>query len=107
MSFDLVVEPLSQAVPPDLFPLERLNPPEGLRQVMDRVLVTHWQEASYDPLPGGRLDIGLTAAEEVVLELPGLSGFALVVGGPNATTLGISLEDRGAGGSVTFTGGVR
>lgn len=99
--------PLPKAVRLDLFPVDRLDPGGDLMEFLSRILVTDWQEALHSPGPGGSLAIGLTIAEELALEMVGLNGFALVIGGASATTLTLGVEMRPDAISVKVGGGVR
>lgn len=84
--------PLPQIIPPDLFPLDRLDPGGDIIEVLSRILVTEATQEALVPGPGGRYSLGLTVAEELVLELVGLDGFALVLGGASMTTLRLGAE---------------
>lgn len=99
--------PLPKALRLDLFPLDRLDPGGDLTAFLSRILVTDWQEAPFSPGPGGQLVIGLTVDEELVLELVGLNGFALVIGGASATTLTLGAEMRPDSLIIKLGGGVR
>lgn len=99
--------PLPKAFRLDLFPLDRLDPGGDLVEFLSRILVTDYQGTLLSPGPGDSITVGLTIAEELVLELVGLDGFALVIGGASATTLTLGVEMRPNALSVKLGGGVR
>src|SRR6266550_4390046 len=94
---DTVGLPMIKAFTSDLFPLDRIDPHSDLGELLARIIVTEAEEeileAGPEGGPGGRYQVGLSVAEEAVLNLVGLEGFALVFGG-NATTLRVGADMR-------------
>ncbi|MPZ98681.1 MAG: hypothetical protein GEU80_04935 [Dehalococcoidia bacterium] len=110
MTSDVAGLPLIKAFKSDLIPLDRLDPGSDLVQFLSAIFVTDYEQEVFDPGPGGRFEMGLTVADEAVLDIVGLEGFALVIGGASATTIrfGATFEpDRwevtlGAGARLRF-----
>lgn len=91
----------------ELIPLDRINPPQDLVEFLDKILVTGYDDEVYANRSGGRFEVTLSSAEEAVLEIPGIEGFALVFGGQegNLVTLGVDMKDRDY--TFKFGGGLR
>lgn len=102
--------PLPKAFKSELFPLDRLDPGGDIVEFLSNILVTSFEETVFDPGPGGSFVVGLTVAEERVINLIGLDGFAVVLGGASATSLTLGVEMRpdsllvklGAGARLRF-----
>ena len=99
--------PLVKAFKSDLFPLDRIDPASDLGALLARILLTEYEEEIFDPGPGGRLQIGLSVEEEAVLQIVGLDGFALVVGGADATTLRFGFALHPDGFEISIGAGAR
>ena len=104
---DVTGLPLIKAFKSDIFPLDRIDPDSDLGQLLARVLVTEYEDEIFDPGPGGRIGIGLSVADEAVVNLVGLEGFALVFGGADATTLRFGLAMRPGDVEFSIGAGVR
>jgi hypothetical protein len=102
--------PLLKAFKSDVFPLDRLDPHSGLGELLARIIVTDYEEdllpAGPDGGEGGRWRVGLSVAEEAVINLVGLEGFALVFGG-DAATLQLGAEIRTDGFKLLIGAGAR
>ena len=107
MSTDVTGLPLIKAFKSDIFPLDRIDPGSDLGALLSRILVTEWTQEIYDPGPGGRFEVGLTVADEAVLNLVGLEGFALVFGGASSTTLHVGAGFTPAAWQISISAGVR
>ena len=102
--------PLPKALRLEEFPLDRLDPGGDLIALLSKILVTGYTEERFDPPPGGKFELGLTVAEEIVFGIVGLDGFALVLGGASTTSLLFGMEMRpgefklkiGAGARLRF-----
>src|SRR5262245_39872776 len=102
--------PLGRAFKSEVFPLDRLDPGGDLLEFLNKILVVDYEQEAFDPGPGERFDLGLAFAEELAVDLIGLEGFSLVLGGSGATlAVGASFEpDRievtiGAGARLRFS----
>lgn len=97
--------PLSRMIPEDLLPFDVITPPPDLIALLDRILVTRYEEQ----LSAGNVhvDVGLSIAEEVVFELPGLAGISLVLGGASAATLLIGADFSASAWSISLSAGAR
>ena len=102
--------PLGRAFTSDVFPLDRLDPGGDLLEFLNKIVVVDYEQEAFDPGPGERFDLELAFAEELAVDLIGLEGFSLVLGGPGATlAVGASFEpDRievtiGAGARLRFS----
>ncbi len=84
--------PLPKAFRSEFFPLDRLDPGGDLTAILSKILVTEHEAELLSPGPGGNFSVGLTVAEELVLEMVGLEGFAIVLGGASTTTLSLGAE---------------
>lgn len=106
--------PLPKAFKLDGFPIDRLDPGGDLMALLSKILVTDYSEEIFDPGPGGKFEVGLTVEEELVLNLVGVDGFAIVLGGASMATFLVGVEMRpnefkvklGAGARLRFPRGV-
>ena len=99
--------PLPKTFKTELFPLDRLDPGGDIFEILSKILVTSFDETLFDPGPGGSFSVGLTVTEELVFDMIGLSGFALVLGGASATTLTLGAEMRPDSLLVKLSAGAR
>jgi hypothetical protein len=102
--------PLIKAFKSEVFPIERLDPGGDLFEFMARILVTDYQEQLLDPGPGGSFEMSLSVPDEAALNLVGLEGFSLILGGPSSSLITFGLTNRpdsweaklGAGARLRF-----
>jgi hypothetical protein len=99
--------PLSELIPVELMPVEKLVSAESLSTVLDRVLVTEFETQPLIPGPGDQVALGLDIAGEVVLNFPGLDGVGLVLGGQNMPKLEITAHAAPGNVQVRVHGGAR
>ncbi|CBW77387.1 unnamed protein product (plasmid) [Mycetohabitans rhizoxinica HKI 454] len=99
--------PLPKAFRTELFPIDRFDPGGDITALLSKILVTDYQETVFSPEPGGSFSVGLTVAEELVIGLVGLNGFALILGGASATSVTLGAEFRPSGLRVKLGGGMR
>jgi hypothetical protein len=98
-------QPLPQVIPPELFPLDRLDPGGNITEVLSQVLVT---DSTRETTPAStRYSVGLTVAEELALNIVGLDGFAVVLGGASTETLWVGAEITSTSLSVIVSAGAR
>ncbi len=84
--------PLPKAFRSEFFPLDRLDPGGDITEVLSKILVSEYTETVLDPGPGGGFLAGLSVAEELVINLIGLNGFAIVLGGASTTSLALGAD---------------
>lgn len=107
MTEPIAAVPLLQAFKPEVIPLDRLSPSEDLVDLLNRILVTRYEEELLEPAPAGRFEMDLSVAPEAVFELPGLEGFSLVFGGSEGALLSFGLEARADLSRFSLGGSVR
>lgn len=82
--------PLPKAFKLDVFPIDKLDPGPDLYAFLSKILVMDY--APIDAPPAEGFTIGLSVAEELVVGLVGLEGFALVLGGAGTSSLTLGVE---------------
>ncbi len=76
---------LDRAFKSEVIPLDQLTAVEDLNELFSRIIVTRYFDEVLTPGPGGRFEVDLSVTQEVVFELPGLNGFAVVLGTTDGT----------------------
>jgi hypothetical protein len=99
--------PLHKAFRSEVFPVDRFAPGSDLVELLSKILVTDYHEQAFEPGLGGRLDLRLAFTDEAVLQLAGLDGFALVLGGAASTAVRVGLTLRPTGWEIDLDGGAR
>lgn len=99
--------PLIKAFKSELFPLDRLDPGSDIGALLARILVTEYTQEVFEPGPGGSFELGLTVAEEAVINLVGLDGFAIVFGGASSTLLRVGAVINPASWEIRIGAGAR
>jgi hypothetical protein len=99
--------PLIKTFRSEVFPIDRLDPGGDLVELLSKIRVTEYQQQVFDPGAGGRFDVGLAFADEVVLHIVGLEGFALVFGGAASTAVSVGMTMRPTGWEVSPGAGAR
>lgn len=84
--------PFARAFKSEILPLDRITPSEDLLALLNRILVTRYEESIFEPGPGGRFEIDLSINPEAVFALPGLEGLSLVLGGSGEALLTAGFE---------------
>jgi hypothetical protein len=99
--------PLLKAFKSEVFPLDRLDPRSDLAETLSKIQVIEHQEQVFAPGTGGRFDVDLALADEVVFHIVGLDGFALVFGGAAPTTIRVGVALRPTGWEIRVGAGAR
>ncbi len=99
--------PLIRVLPRDLIPLDQLEPGEDLLELLNRILVTRYQEEFLEADNAGHIEADLSVVPETVLAIPGLDGFGLVFGGGSASLITFGATFRETSYQFRIGGGVQ
>src|SRR5438046_182719 len=84
--------PLIKAFKNDFFPIDKLDLGSDVLETLSKILITSYAEHD-TPSSGEGFEIGLSVADELVIDIVGLEGFSIVLGGPASSliTAGFSM----------------
>ncbi len=83
---------LMQAFKSDLFPIDRLDFGGDVNDFLSNIVVTSHTTEELNPGPGDRFEIGLSIVEELIINIVGLQGFSLVLGGSTTSLMTIEVS---------------
>lgn len=82
--------PLIRVIKAEIIPFDRIKIPEDLGSFLERIIITRYEDEALDD--GGRFEVDLSIEPEALLELPGIEGIIVVIGGAEGTIVTLSAE---------------